>query len=273
MAFEDDLGWEYFGTDIHSSPRMMEHMEWHDAVENKERTGNYGERFLLFHKAFGEKFDDFRRSKQLLPVTGWDPATKIPDAFDHPHFIHDRASDNPSAVAPGCKTPTWCSVEGGTDIDPLFGYQKLLQFKSLDELGRAIDKEWHPLVHNTIGGDMGTTHSPIDPIFWRWHKWVDMIRARWAAGQVRLGRQNVAFLSQILFSSAIDTPDTENDLKSIAERVSSNPGDVYKMISHQIPEARNLLAGQLVHHLSTIVDGPEISTKLQEIAAQLRGKD
>jgi Common central domain of tyrosinase len=56
-----------------------------------------------------------------------------------------------------------------------------MEFASLDQLGRAIDAGWHARVHNTIGGDMRETHSPIDPIFWPWHMWIDEIRSRWAS--------------------------------------------------------------------------------------------
>jgi hypothetical protein len=58
---------------------------------------------------------------------------------------------------------------------------RLWQFASLDQLGFAIDAGWHGKVHNTIGGDMQQFHSPIDPIFWPWHKWIEEIRSQWAS--------------------------------------------------------------------------------------------
>jgi len=63
MSMEDDLGWEYFGPDPEASPRMMEHMDWHNDPANQNKQGNYGERFLLFHKQFVDKFDVFRQTK------------------------------------------------------------------------------------------------------------------------------------------------------------------------------------------------------------------
>lgn len=153
MGFECDLGWEYFGAGPMNSPRMMEHMDWHNAPENQNQTGNYGERFLVFHQQFIGKFDAFRISKALLPVTGWDPSTPIPAAFSHDHVLTAaRHTDNPYSVNPFCKTPTWATIVGGSDVEPLYGYTSLCQFKSLDELGRAIDNGWHGTVHNTIGG-------------------------------------------------------------------------------------------------------------------------
>lgn len=115
MPFEDDLGWEYFGADPMNSPRMTEHMDWHTAPENENETGNYGERFFLFHQQFIGKFDDFRRTKGLLPVTGWDPATPIPADLAHDRTLTAaRSTDNPFSVNPQCKTPSWATVAGGT---------------------------------------------------------------------------------------------------------------------------------------------------------------
>lgn len=271
MAFEDDLGWEYFGNDPANSPQMQEHMDWHMAPENQSRIGNYGERFLLFHKAYIEKFDVFRMTKTLLPVSGWDPATKIPAAFAHPRVLHAaRHTDDPFSVAPGCKTPTWCTVTGGSDMDPVYGYTRLLQFQSMDELGRSIDSGWHGTVHNTIGGDMASFDSPIDPVFWRWHKWIDTIRSTWEAGRVRLIPRNVALLSQILFGVVNDAPGIVMGPDGIPHHIPGGPGDAGRTVFHQMPAAaRDLLTGHLVNQLGMLVDSSEASDSLQKIAAQL----
>jgi hypothetical protein len=37
-------------------------------------------------------------------------------------------------------------------------------------------------VHVTIGGDMGQVHNaPNDPVFWRWHKYIDSVWKDWVA--------------------------------------------------------------------------------------------
>lgn len=186
MAFEDDLGWEYFGPEPRMSPRMMEHHDFHMKPENMNKTGNYGERFLLFHRQYVDKFDAFRATKGLPPVTAWDPSTPIPAnlAHDHP-LVLPRLNNDPSSVDPGCSTPTWATIQGGSTPAPGYGYLKLADFKSLDELGRAIDCGWHMKVHVTIGGDMGDLRiAPIDPVFWRWHHWIDNIRVNWVCAHV-----------------------------------------------------------------------------------------
>lgn len=180
---------------------MMEHMDWHSAPENQFRTGNYGERFLLFHKQYIDKFDVFRHSKGFMAVVGWDPSTIIPPNLPHDVILTaPRATNDPYSVNHACKTPTWLTLAGGTDIDPLHGYTSLCQFQSLDELGRSIDSGWHGAVHNTIGGDMSQFHSPVDPIFWPWHKWVDNVRATWQQCNNIFGGIHVpASFVQILF--------------------------------------------------------------------------
>jgi Common central domain of tyrosinase len=201
MLPEEKLVRDYFGPDPMNSPIMMEHMDWHNLPENKSKTGNYGERFLLFHKQYIEKFDNFRISKSFLPLSPWDPSTPIPPQLAHEEIlVAPRLTDNPYSVNYLCKTPTWLTVAGGIDVDPKFGYTSLSQFQSLDELGFAIDYSWHATVHNTIGGDMSMFHSPIDPIFWPWHKWIDDIRATWEGSRVSLmAQKNISAVVAILF--------------------------------------------------------------------------
>src|SRR5215213_3901564 len=190
MNVEEKLVRKYFGLgegkimehDLMAKEKMKEHMDWHEKPVNKTKSGKYGERFLLFHKQYIEKFDNFRMSERYLPLSSWDPARKIPDSLAHEGYIEKRLTDDPTAANPLCRTPTWLTLVGGTNPDPKYGYTALYQFQSLDELGWAIDSNddsWHNLVHNTIGGDMERFHSPIDPIFWPWHKWIDNIRAAW----------------------------------------------------------------------------------------------
>lgn len=269
MAFEDDLGWEYFENDPEHSPRMQEHMDWHMAPENMARTGNYGERFLSFHKQYIDKFDAFRATKGLLPVTGWDPATPIPPAFAHPHTLTAaRHTDNPNSVDPHCKTPSWATPAGGSEPAPIYGYTSLAQFGSLDELGRAIDSGWHGTVHNTIGGDMSQFHSPIDPIFWRWHRWIDNVRATWETARVRVTvAHDLALLSRVLFGVINDAPGVVIGPDGVPHPVPGGPGDPGLLgIS---PMLRQILLGQFVRGLATAVQSRSIQDQLVSIGEKL----
>ncbi len=248
---EDELGWEYFGADPMMSPQMMEHMDWHTDPANQNRTGNYGERFLMFHKAFVDKFDVFRQSKGLFPVSGWDPATPIPPALSHDHVLEaGRDTDYPNSVNPHCKTPTWATVVGGIEPDPRYGYTKLSQFKSLDELGRSIDSGWHGTVHNTIGGDMSQFHSPIDPIFWRWHRWIDNVRAAWQALQspAHVNRLNIAAsFVKILFGVTNDASGVVIGTDGKPHPVPGGPDDPLGM--QLSPLSRDMLISLAVNEL------------------------
>lgn len=273
MSFEDDLGWEYFGSDPMESPRMMEHMDWHQAEENKpwNKWTNYGERFLLFHKQYIDKFDVFRFSKGLSPVSGWDPSTPIPNDLAHPHVLEAaRVTSNPFASNPACKTPTWATITGGSDPAPGYGYTKLDQFQSLDELGRAIDSGWHGTVHNTIGGDMKKFHSPIDPVFWRWHRWIDNVRVTWEATRHTLVHREIALIAQILFGVTNDGGGIEilpgGGIIRVPPRGPSTP--VFGQLS---VSARESLLAHLIGQAGYLLANKEAGRTIQKLAVELAG--
>ena len=268
MATEDDLGWEYFGDDPEQSPRMMEHMGWHTAPENLNRAGNYGERFLVFHGNYIAQFDQFRISKNLFPVSAWDPATPIPANLDHPRtLIGARATSNPSSVNPACKTPTWATLAGGTTPDPLYGYTRLGQFQSLDELGRSIDHGWHGTVHNTVGGDMATFSSPIDPVFWRWHKWIDNVRHTWELSRRTIDFRRFAEVGRILFGVVNDAPGVWIGPDGHPHPVPGGPGD--PGLLHLSPAARDLLIGAALNEVAHVVTDAKLREQVSQVGGQL----
>jgi Common central domain of tyrosinase len=55
------------------------------------------------------------------------------------------------------------------DLEPFAPFQRNLE---------AI----HGNVHNAVGGDMRTAHSPTDPVFYLHHANVDRLWARWQTG-------------------------------------------------------------------------------------------
>lgn len=268
MASEDELGWEYFGGDPENSPRMQAHMDWHNAPENQNRTGNYGERFLDFHQNYVAQFDVFRVGKGLLPVSAWDPSTPIPANLDHPHVLMDaRATSNPASVDPACKTPSWATLAGGTVPDPLYGHTSLGQFQSLDELGRSIDDGWHGTVHNTIGGDMATFMSPIDPVFWRWHKWIDNVRAAWAMRRRLPDFTRFLSLVRVLYGVINDAPGVVIGPDGRPHPVPGGPGDPWW--ASLAPASRDILLGVTLRELGHAVATRELGAKAQSLGVQL----
>jgi hypothetical protein len=271
MSAEDDLGWEYFGPDPMNSPRMMEHMDWHKDPANHNRTGNYGERFLEFHKQFIDKFDQYRLSKGLLPVSGWDPSTPIPAYLSHDHVLTaPRNTDNPFALDPNCATPTWATVQGGTTPDPKHGYTSLLQFQSEDELGWSIDSGWHGTVHNTIGGDMSQFHSPIDPVFWRWHRWIDNVRAAWVGARNWRFRIQVAEAVRILVGVTNDGPGVVIGPDGIPIPVPGGPGPVLRGTAS---ESAHLLVGIAMTQLAQLIEDPKDRARATKLATDLVAKE
>jgi tyrosinase-like protein len=155
-----------------------EHANWHGS--NNPGQPGYGEEFLRFHRFFVGEYDAWRHANGHPPIPLWDPSTPIP--ADIPHA--GRATNNPSAVNPACNRPTWATVAGGASSPPgLPSIHKLSDFSDRNQLGLAIENSgWHGTVHVTIGGDMGQVHNaPNDPVFWRWHKYIDSVWKDWVA--------------------------------------------------------------------------------------------
>jgi hypothetical protein len=161
-----------------------DHHAWHLATLRSDPA--YGFEFLRFHRALIGTYDAWRVALGYAPLVPWDPGTPIPRDAPHP----GRASEDPSAVDPLCKRPVWLTAAGGShgERDPDFGAATLANFTSSNQLGRSIDSTtspyWHSRVHATVGGDFESqTRLVHDPIFWRWHKFIDDI---WAAYEVQV---------------------------------------------------------------------------------------
>ena len=160
---------------------LKEHESWHNTMSNQMANPNpmhgsheihgkgTGDTFFSFHRNYNGKLDTWLQAKgkeKYTPVPFWEPSTMIPPEFSHP----GRLTNTPSVPL-----PRWATLAGGIVPDPLFGHKSLGEFKSVDELGRAINIMFHAAVHNNIGGDMSTFKSPKDPIFFPWHAFLDDI--------------------------------------------------------------------------------------------------
>jgi hypothetical protein len=156
------------------------HAHWH--VETNRGRADYGEAFLTFHRHVIGQYDTWRLEHGYEPLAPWDPSDPIVAEAHHP----GRQTSDPSAVDPLCRTPDWLKLDGDGVRNPDFGAARLTDFTSSDQLGRAIDSlnqpNWHARVHATVGGDLASLHRfPLDPAFWRFHKFIDGIWREWQA--------------------------------------------------------------------------------------------
>jgi hypothetical protein len=218
LQFEARLLQRYFGPKPEHSPLMHMHHSWHTASENLMRDGDYGRRFLTFHRQYLGMYDAFRARWGVPPVQPWNPATPIPAHLGH-YFPLKDGDGQPNRridaeyIRP-VPTPVWLAdrptaPDGPRDpydlqdagsrfgfSDPVNGRTHLADFRSAHELGVAMDPDdalteknnpghdptgtgFHASVHTELGGDMQSNMAPIDPIFWPWHCYIDRLFARW----------------------------------------------------------------------------------------------
>lgn len=169
---------------------LAQHLLWHFLYQfNNDSYNDNGDLFFDFHKIFIDHFDAWRKEFGYPNITAWNPGTPLPQGIDVNH-----TNRNPSYVLQ--PLPTYFQIQpsgdGPTDrvsngnpceeLDKPQSPWPMVQdalndfAPDLDLLGCALTDPYHNDVHVEVGGDMsGTDTSPLDPIFWRWHKFVDNI--------------------------------------------------------------------------------------------------
>jgi chitodextrinase/regulation of enolase protein 1 (concanavalin A-like superfamily) len=159
-----------------------DHSSWHR--DWMPGVANYGVTFFDFHREFVDRFNSWRQEFGYPPVQAWNPGTPLPTG---PDVNHGNRLANYVLTPP----PAWFSAIGssaarpnnGTACDTVIGQRSLLEFADRNALGCAVNKPLHSDVHNRVGGHMATTSgAPVDPIFWRWHEFMDTISQEWLAG-------------------------------------------------------------------------------------------
>jgi hypothetical protein len=177
---------------------LGEHAGWHNdwmfwmgppPPNAKLYNGNY---FFMFHRMYIATFNSWRIRFGYPPIgASYDPNTPIPTGVDVDHIRTGcpgplPAMPCPAGTNPGQLKPSWFTAAGsaatrtpnGDPCDTLIGGERKLKDFPADQklLGCAVTDNWHNDVHMAIGGDMtDASVAPADPIFWRWHKFVDQI--------------------------------------------------------------------------------------------------
>ena len=162
---------------------MTEHTAWHQQhggarhVPSTDDEDRFGDLFLGWHREFLQRYEDWRAAAGYPPLAAWDPGTPMPPslAYEFPGrgCTPGRDSD------PGVALPTWATVQGGEEPDPLFGHTRLCDFQDTNQLGKSISVEYHVAFHAGVGGDMRVGHGPRDPAFWAGHRFIDGLGVQW----------------------------------------------------------------------------------------------
>jgi len=126
-----------------------------------------GRNFLCWHRWFVRQFE---RSLQRI-----DPSVNLPywDA------IKDRqipaALDQPALLTKWSVTRDWdpTILPTAADLASAVANSTFTVFQT------AIEGAVHADVHNAVGGDMATSSSPTDPLFWLHHANLDRVFAKW----------------------------------------------------------------------------------------------
>ena len=162
---------------------LPHHAAWHEVNgPGGSRGPGSGTAFLQMHHEMIVDMERFIRASgrdlDLVPLVEWRPTQVVPPQLGNV----ERYSTTPNV-----RTPSWLTSEGGTERAPIFGYTRLADFKSLDELGRAFGSGppdnlgYHGAGHAGVGGVMWSRRAPVDPVFWLWHRHIDNIVETWLA--------------------------------------------------------------------------------------------
>ncbi len=160
-----------------------EHIFWHQSVHDSTSFPAWT-RFLAWHGEFVRRFDLWRQEFGYNKVASWYPGRPLPTG---PQFDAD-AGLRLVYVPDNNHIPTYYTITGGTIAD-FGGQKKLSDYATLDDFTGSFEGSFHGQVHCNIGvslgsffessgpgfGSMCLASSPKDPMFWRWHGYIDLL--------------------------------------------------------------------------------------------------
>lgn len=198
---------DYYVEINHAQRVLDEHGAWH-ASHRRPPAGTaymHGALFANFHTAFLGNYAAFRRTFGY-PATGlYIPDLDIDDDENGYTLEHVRRFGDRGML----KRPLWTTRAGGPPrawgmvkcpSDP-GGQESVADFDGdLSVFGCAVENEWHNPIHGQLAGvsggqsgDMGSfLTAPKDPIFWRWHGFVDNVFEGFRAATSNLAHAHAA---------------------------------------------------------------------------------
>ena len=161
-----------------------EHIFWHENVDGNLTFPDWMH-FLAWHGEFVRRFDLWRQQFGYNPVAPWYPGRPLPSG---PQFDADAGLRN-VYFPDNNHIPTYYTITGGTTSDPFGTQLKLSDYATLDAFTESFEGSFHGQVHCNIGvslgsffetsgagyGSMCNASSPKDPMFWRWHGFIDLL--------------------------------------------------------------------------------------------------
>jgi hypothetical protein len=166
-----------------------EHLFWHLNVDGNQPSFPGWMGFLAWHGEFVRRFDTWREQFGYNKVVPWYPGRPLPTG---PQFDADAGLRAPF-TADDNRIPAWYTITGSPDPDS-GGQKKLADYATLSDFTTSFESSFHGHVHCDIGvfgsffessgpayGSMCLGSSPKDPMFWRWHGFIDVLYRNYCA--------------------------------------------------------------------------------------------
>jgi len=156
-----------------------EHQYWHVAgVGGMGATDDWW-RFLAWHGYFLRRFDEWREAFGYPSVVAWHPGRRVPMGAEFDN--HNATLRNPGFDPDTSRIP-WHLTLAGT---PPGGSPSISTPADLDAFSGSLNG-YHSQIHCTLGsgggfGNMCDFSSPKDPLFWRWHGFIDILYRNYCA--------------------------------------------------------------------------------------------
>lgn len=176
------------GAQVGQGRVIDEHKFWHtDGVGGRGGAAAMDEwwRFLAWHGYFLRRYEEWRAAFGYPKVVPWYPGRRLPSGpeFDNPGLR--QAFNHDFNRIPLDYTLAGTPVAFGS-MPPVVNVPMLANFHNLDAFSGSLEGSYHGSVHCNIGswtgfGSMCDFSSPKDPMFWRWHGFLDVLYRNYCA--------------------------------------------------------------------------------------------
>ncbi|RKP27360.1 hypothetical protein SYNPS1DRAFT_12780, partial [Syncephalis pseudoplumigaleata] len=155
-------------------------------------------RFLVWHRVFTRVLEyELQRIDPSVTIPYWDWSINSQAPHEHPIFSSTWAGGNgrpedgcvvdgwfadwrPAYPSPGCLMRKF---RGAPGLNPFYPPEVLRyisdESKTYAAFNELLELSPHNVIHYTIGGHMGMSFSPSDPLFFLHHSFVDLLWAQW----------------------------------------------------------------------------------------------